>query len=117
MGTTFVVPNKEGIDFLTEVRSPLRNQDLSSAFVFQGPNEALDHGDAAVLPSGTVSWMDAIYSTPALEFLAPEDAVLVTDQILGLGCSGPAILALYPIARNALPLKLLCCLLSSKEAE
>ena len=32
-------------------------------------------------------------------------------------CSGPAILALLTIARNTLPLKLLCCFLYPKEAE
>ncbi len=32
-------------------------------------------------------------------------------------CAGPAIIALLPIARNALPLKLLCCFLYPKEAE
>ena len=80
-----VVPNEEGIDFPTEVRLALRNQDPPSAFVFQGPNEAFDHGDASVFPNRAVSWTHSLSSTPAFEILVPEDAVPVTDQILGLG--------------------------------
>ncbi len=39
------------------------------------------------------------------------------DMCMKRGCVGPAILALLTIARNTLPLKLLCCFLYPKEAE
>ena len=46
------------------------------------------------------------------------DGVLKLKNVnVSEGCVGPAIVALRPIARKALPPKLLCCLLSSKEAE
>ena len=47
----------------------------------------------------------------------PDDSGATITKNACYACVGPAILALRPIARNALGPKLLCCLPCSKEAE
>jgi hypothetical protein len=71
-----VVPSKEVIELPAKCRSALRKQDSASALVLHGPDEALDHGDATVLPDSAIAWANPFAAKPALERLAREDAVL-----------------------------------------
>src|SRR5580700_1430 len=42
------------------------------AFAIQGADESLDHGDAALLPDGTLALPDVASTTPAFEGMAAE---------------------------------------------
>ncbi len=81
MRAILVIPIQKGHQFSAEFSSSLRNQNPASASVLQGPNCAFNHGNAAVLPNSSVAWLDSLAPTPILEGLAPEDFVLVADQI------------------------------------
>ena len=78
----FVIPIQQGHPFSVEFSSSLRNQNTASALVLPGPERAFDHGHASVLPHSSVAGLDFLASTPILAGLAPEDFVLVADQIL-----------------------------------
>lgn len=78
----FVIPIQKGHQFSVEFSSSLRNQNTASALVLPGPERAFDHGHASVLPHSSVAGLDFLGSTPILAGLAPEDFVLVADQIL-----------------------------------
>jgi len=82
-----VVPGEVERECPTKVFSALRNQDVPRALVFHGLDEAFDHGDASVLPHSAISRADSFTATPALEVRAPEDAVLVADQVFGYRAS------------------------------
>ena len=59
----------------------LRNQDAAGAFVLQGPDGTFNHGNATVLANRTVAGPNSFTLTPRPERLAPEDFVLVADQM------------------------------------
>ncbi len=52
MRPVLVVPDDERTQFAAEDRLALRNQDLAGTLVLDGSDEALDHGDASMLPDG-----------------------------------------------------------------
>ena len=83
MGPPFVVPVEEVGELLLEVWLALWDQDAARAFVLHGPDEALYHGDASMLPDRAVPQADTFAATPAFEVCAPEHAALVADQVLG----------------------------------
>ncbi len=78
----FVLPIQTGHPFSVEFSSSLRNQHTASALVLPGPERAFDHGHASVLPHSSGAGLAFGASTPILAGLAPEDFVLVADQIL-----------------------------------
>jgi hypothetical protein len=78
-----VVPRDEVGELAPEVCLALRHQPSACALVFHRSDEALDHGNAPVLPYRSESWPNALAAAPALETLTPEDAALVADQGLG----------------------------------
>ncbi len=78
----FVLPIQTGHPFSGEFSASRRNQNTASALVLPGSERAFDHGQAAVLPHRSGAGLDFLASTPILAGLAPEDLVLVADQIL-----------------------------------
>ncbi len=58
MRPIFIVPNHERIEFSSNSRSAQWKQYPASALVLHGPDEALDHGGASVLPIGAVARTD-----------------------------------------------------------
>lgn len=83
MRAMVVIPSEEGIEFPAKALSALRDQNPPNAFVLHAPDEAFDDGNATVLPSGVIPRTDSFAPAPALEISAPEDLVLVADQVLG----------------------------------
>ncbi len=84
MRPVLVVPGEERSEFPAKGSLALRDQDPTRRLVFHRPDEAFDKGDAAVLSNRPVPWADRFPLAPALERRAPEDAVFVADQMLGL---------------------------------
>ncbi len=76
-----VVPTQEALKCMVESSLTLRNQDASGAFVLQGPDGTFNHGNATVLANRTVAGPNSFTPTPRPERLAPEDFVLVADQM------------------------------------
>ena len=85
MRTMLVVPSEERSELSSEARLALWNHNPASRLVFHGPDETLDNSNAPMLPDGTEPWTNFLEAAPALEGAAPEDTVLVADQILGCG--------------------------------
>ncbi len=83
VGTMLVIPCKVGSKFLAKRCSPLRYENPTCNFILYRSDEAFDHGDASVFPNRTIPRADCFPLAPTLERRAPEDAVLVADQILG----------------------------------
>ncbi len=84
MRAMLVVPVNEGKKLATACFSSLRQQNSSPALVLQTSDQTLDHGDAAVLADSTVSRrLDALAFDPTPKRGAVEDAVSVTDDVLG----------------------------------
>ena len=79
MRAMLVIPSEEGIEVPAKAFSVLWNKDPAGSLVFDGSDEPLDHGDAAVLPDCAETWANSLPSAPALEGAAPEDTVLVAD--------------------------------------
>ena len=84
MRPVLVVPGEERSEFPAKGSLALRDHDPARCLVFHRPDEAFDKGDAAVLSNRPVPWADRFPLAPALERRAPEDAVFVADQMLGL---------------------------------
>ena len=83
MRPMLVVPGEVGSELFAKVRLQLRDYNPARRLVFQGPDEAFDNSDAPMLPDGAKPWANSLAFAPALEGAAPEDSVLVADQILG----------------------------------
>ena len=84
MRAMFVVPVNERKKLATACFSFLRQQNSSRALVLQTSDQTLDYGDAAVLADSTVSRrLDALAFDPTPKRGAVEDAVSVTDDVLG----------------------------------
>ena len=79
----FVVPGEEDPDLSDDARSAQRNQDSAKAFVLQCSDEPLNHGDTSMLPRGAVPRPDCRTPAPSLKRVAPEDRVLVGDEVFG----------------------------------
>ncbi len=78
-----VVPCKVGRKFPAKRVSSLRYENPARNFILHRSDEAFNHGDASVFPNRTIPRADCFPLAPTLECRAPEDSVLVTDQILG----------------------------------
>jgi hypothetical protein len=74
-----VVPGNEVGELPGKGRSTLRNQGSARCLIFHGSDEALDYGDAPVLPDSAIPWANSLAATPAFEAYTAEDAVLVAD--------------------------------------
>ena len=86
MRAMFVVPVGERKKLATACFSFLRQQNPSRALVLQTSDQTLDDGDAPVLADSAVTGrLDSLPLDPAAECSAVEDAVSVTDNVLG-GC-------------------------------
>ena len=83
MRTMLIVPSEERSELSSEARLALWNHNPASRFVFHGPDEALDNSNTPMLPDGAEPWTNCLDSAPALEVAAPEDGVLVADQVFG----------------------------------
>ena len=83
MRPMLVVPGEVGSELFAKVRLQLRDYHPARRLVFQDPDEAFDNSDASMLPDGAKPWSNSLAFAPALEGAAPEDSVLVADQILG----------------------------------
>ena len=79
-----VVPIEVGSELFSKVSLQLRDYNPARGFFLHGPDEAFDHGDAPMLPDGAEPWPNPLAFAPVLEGAAPEDSVLVADQILGI---------------------------------
>ncbi len=79
----FIIPREEHCELPAEAHLALRHHNPASRLVFHGPDESLDNSDAPMLPDGAESRANSLASAPALEAIAPEDGVLVADQVLG----------------------------------
>jgi len=85
MGAVASVPREVKLELLLEIGETVRNRDQpSSAFSFNRPDAALDHGEAAVLADGPEPLPDAAAMTPTSEVLGHELPALVRDEISGL---------------------------------
>ena len=82
MGAMLVVPSDEGTNLAAKRVSSLRDQNPTSALILHGLDEAFNHGDAPMLSSRAVARADSLAAAPLLEARAPENRVLVTDQVL-----------------------------------
>ena len=78
-----VVPSEEQSEFPAKLSLAQRYHDPARGLVFQSPDEAFDHGDAPMLPHGAEPWANSLAIAPELEGVAPEDTVLIADQVLG----------------------------------
>jgi hypothetical protein len=68
-----VVPSKERSEFPARDSLALRNHDPASRLVFHGPDEALDNGNAPMLP-------DSMPDTDAAHTLAESDRFVTTSR-------------------------------------
>ncbi len=83
VGTMLVVPSKVGRKFPAKRCSALWHKNPSRNFFLHRSDEAFNHGNAPMLPNGAEPWTNFLASAPAFEVVAPEDGVLVADQVLG----------------------------------
>ena len=83
VGTMLVIPIKVGCKFPAKRCSALRHENPARNFILHRSDKAFNHGDASMLPNRPVPRTNCLTLAPSLEVLAPEDAVLVADQILG----------------------------------
>ncbi len=83
MRPVLVVPGEEQSEFPAKGSLALRDQDPTRCLVFHRPDEAFDNGDAAMLSNGAEPWENSLAFAPAPKGGAPEDGVLVADQVLG----------------------------------
>jgi hypothetical protein len=74
-----VVPADDHADLVTRFPMVQWNKNTSKPFILEGPDEAFDDGDAAVLADGAESWLSFLAPAPSFEAEAPELAGLVAD--------------------------------------
>lgn len=69
-------------NFAAEFGTAQRDEDSSSAFILDRPDQTFDNGNAAVFADGAVSRrLDALAFHPASEWVAVENAVPITDDV------------------------------------
>ena len=78
----FVVPIDVRENFAAEFGTTQRDEDSSSAFILDRPDQTFDNGDAAVFSHGAVPRrLNAFAFDPPPERVAVEDAVPITDDV------------------------------------
>ncbi len=83
MWPMLVVPNEERSEFHAKGSSAQWDHDPARSFILHRSDEAFNHGNAPMLPNGAEPWANSLAFAPAPKGGAPEDGVLVADQILG----------------------------------
>ena len=83
VGTMLVIPSKVGCKLPAKRCSALWHQNPARNFILHRSDKAFDHGDASMFPNRPVPRTDRFRLAPSLERRAPEDAVIVADQIFG----------------------------------
>ncbi len=77
-----VIPESEPIKLTTKACSVHRYDDLPSTFIFDGQDQPLYHGDAAVFADGAVTRrFDAFAFHPASKRTAVEDTFFVANDV------------------------------------
>ncbi len=83
VGTMLVIPSEVECKFPAKRCFTLWHKNPSRNFFLHRSDKAFNHCDASVLSDRAVPRTDRFPLAPALERRAPEDAVLVADQMLG----------------------------------
>ncbi len=78
----FVVPNEIQCEFFPETGLPMRNHNPARSLGLQSPDEAFNHSDTPVFPHRAVPHADCLTLAPAFEGPAPENAALVTNEMI-----------------------------------
>ena len=97
MWPVLVVPNEVRVDLARKETEGHRHEDAPQGFVFHRADEALDDGDAAVLPDGAEARSHGTSSTPGA-VVALKLHALVGDDVprRGAGVAHPCWLQIHP---------------------
>ena len=82
MRPVLVFPNEERREFPSKAGTALRYHNPARGLVVQGPDEALNQGEASMYPNRAVPRTDRLALTAAFESLVPEDTAVPSGDAI-----------------------------------